>query len=174
MLLLTTCAYSKVTLPAIFGSNMVLQQQAECNLWGTANAGKEVKVSTSWDRHIYKVNADSNGRWELKVNTPAGGGPYSITFNDGTETRLDNILIGEVWLCSGQSNMEMPMKGFKAQPVEGAVEELMQAFDSSLRLFTVKRNATLHTVDTLSGQYHRQYATLVPPHITLVNSCAGL
>lgn len=153
LLLLTTYAYSRVTLPAIFGNNMVLQQQAECNLWGTANAGREVKVSTSWDRHIYKVKTDNNGRWELKVNTPSSGGPYSISFNDGTETRLDNILIGEIWLCSGQSNMEMPMKGFKAQPVEGAVEELMQAFDSSLRLFTVKRNAALQAVDTLSGQW---------------------
>ena len=93
LLLLTTYAYSRVTLPAIFGNNMVLQQQAECNLWGTANAGREVKVSTSWDRHIYKVKTDSNGRWELKVNTPSSGGPYSISFNDGTETRLDNILI---------------------------------------------------------------------------------
>lgn len=154
-------AYSKVTLPKIFGNGMVMQQQTECNLWGSSDAGKQIKVKTSWNGHTYKIKADGSGKWQLKVKSPAAGGPYYISFDDGQETRLDNILIGEVWLCSGQSNMEMPMKGFKAQPVEGATEELMNACDGGLRLFTVKRNATLQAVDTLSGQWQTADAASV-------------
>ena len=134
-------AKAEVKLPKVFSNNMVLQQQTECNLWGTATAGKIVKVMTSWDGKTYKVQAAQDGTWKLQVQTPVAGGPYTITFNDGKETRLNNILIGEVWICSGQSNMEMQMKGFKAQPVEGANEELLTCNDSDLRLLYVKRTA---------------------------------
>lgn len=148
-----TVARAEVKLPKVFGDNMVLQQQADCNLWGTADAGKLVKVRTSWDGHTYKVEADTHGHWRLKVKTPAAGGPYEMVFSDGKETRLKNILIGEVWICSGQSNMEMPMKGFKAQPVDGAVEELMSGGDTDLRLFTVKRAARLIPAEDVDGSW---------------------
>ena len=148
-----TVARAEVKLPKVFGDNMVLQQQADCNFWGTADAGKLVKVRTSWDGHLYKVEADTHGHWRLKVKTPAAGGPYEMVFSDGKETRLKNILIGEVWICSGQSNMEMPMKGFKAQPVDGAVEELMSGGDTDLRLFTVKRAARLMPAEDVNGSW---------------------
>ncbi len=144
---------AKVKLPAFFSDNMVLQQQAPCNLWGTADANKTVKIKTSWDGKTYKVNADKKGKWKIQINTPKAGGPYKISLSDGTETQLDNILIGEVWICSGQSNMEMPMKGFKGQPVEGAHEELINGGDSQLRFFTVKRHATVTPVDTVTGKW---------------------
>ncbi len=134
-------AKAEVKLPKIFGDNMVLQQQTACNLWGTADAGKVVRVTTSWDKKEYKVRSAHDGSWKLQVQTPVAGGPYTITFSDGKETQLKNVLIGEVWICSGQSNMEMQMKGFKAQPVEGANEELLQCNDSNLRLLYVKRTA---------------------------------
>ncbi|MBQ7421665.1 MAG: sialate O-acetylesterase [Prevotella sp.] len=144
---------AEVKLPKFFGSNMVLQQQTDCNLWGTATAGKVVKVKTSWDGETYQIRASHDGKWQLQVKTPSAGGPYSIAFNDGKETRLDNIMVGEVWICSGQSNMEMQMKGFKAQPVEGATEELLHCKDAGLRLFTVKRNSQFEPVDTVSGAW---------------------
>ncbi|MBQ6680914.1 MAG: sialate O-acetylesterase [Prevotella sp.] len=134
-------ANAEVKLPKIFSDNMVLQQQTVCNLWGTAAANKTVKVTTSWDKQTYKVQAAEDGSWKVQVRTPQAGGPYDISFNDGKETVLKNVLIGEVWICSGQSNMEMQMKGFKAQPVEGANEELLQCGDSNLRLLYVKRTA---------------------------------
>lgn len=134
-------ANAEVKLPKIFSDNMVLQQQTVCNLWGTAAANKTVKVTTSWDKQTYKVQAAEDGSWKVQVRTPQAGGPYDISFNDGKETVLKNVLIGEVWICSGQSNMEMQMKGFKAQPVEGANEELLQCNDSNLRLLYVKRTA---------------------------------
>jgi len=152
--LLSMAVQATVKLPKMFSDNMVLQQQTECNLWGTATANKVIKVKTSWDGRQYKAQADVNGKWQLKVQTPVAGGPYFITFNDGQETRLDNILVGEVWLCSGQSNMEMQMKGFKQQPVEGTTEELLQCKDSQLRLFTVKRHVSLTPEWDVTGQWN--------------------
>lgn len=144
---------AKVKLPRIFDDNMVLQQHTQCNLWGKASANRTLMIKTSWDAKTYRVTVDGNGNWKGQVMTPSAGGPYAITFDDGVKTTLKNILIGEVWICSGQSNMEMPMKGFKGQPVAGATHELMYADDKELRLFTVKRAASLVPLDSVSGQW---------------------
>ena len=148
--------HAKVTLPQFFDHNMVLQQQTECNLWGWTDAGKDgVVVVTSWNDEEHLAEVDKNGRFELKVKTPEAGGPYYIAFSDGEEfLMLNNILIGEVWICSGQSNMEMQMKGFKQQPVEGTTEELLRCQDASLRLFTVKRHASLTPERDVTGQWN--------------------
>jgi sialate O-acetylesterase len=105
-------SYAQVVLPACFTDNMVLQQQTKVNLWGTQTPGKSFTITTSWNNKTYKVTGDANSNWKIKVSTPSYGGPYTITFNDGQITTLKNILIGEVWVCSGQSNMEMPLTGF--------------------------------------------------------------
>ena len=110
---------AKVTLPGVLANQMVLQQQAEVNLWGCADPTAKVKITTSWDKKAYVTIADDKGYWLQKVNTPVAGGPYEISFYDGDKTILSDILIGEVWFCSGQSNMEMPMQGFDRQPIEG-------------------------------------------------------
>ena len=133
---------------------MVLQQQTECNLWGKADANKDVIIITSWDNEEYVAKADSKGDFKVKVKTPKAGGPYYIAFSDGSEMlELNNILIGEVWICSGQSNMEMLMKGYKAQPVEGAAEELLSCNDNELRLFYGKRLASLEPQQDLAGSW---------------------
>ena len=145
---------AEIKLPRMFDDNMVMQRNSNCNIWGTADALKTVTVTTSWNGKTYKVKVGDDGRWKLKINTPDAGGPYNIKLSDGKALTLHNILIGEVWICSGQSNMEMPMKGFKAQPVDGALQELMTGADNDLRLFTVSRNARLQTVDTLQGKWN--------------------
>lgn len=145
---------AKVTLPKMFSDGMVMQRETNANLWGTAKASSAVKITTSWDKKTYTVKAGSDGKWKTSVKTPAAGGPYTITLSDGEKTVLDNILIGEVWICSGQSNMEMPMKGFKNQPVEGAVADILHSTDKQLRLFTVKRNSRFAPVDTVSGKWN--------------------
>lgn len=132
VLLASLAARAEVKLPRFFSDGMVLQQQSACNLWGTARAEKHLKVKTSWDGKTYTTTVGQDGKWQLQVNTPVAGGPYTITFDDGDKTQLQNILIGEVWICSGQSNMEMPMKGFKGQPVAGATEEIMTGADANL------------------------------------------
>jgi len=111
--------HATLRLPSILADNMVLQQQSAVKLWGWAAPGAIVKIQTSWDKQSHKATADGTGFWLQKVTTPSAGGPYEISFSDGEKITLSNILIGEVWFCSGQSNMEMPMQGFDRQPVQG-------------------------------------------------------
>ena len=107
-LLFFSLAQGKVKLPAMMGDHMVLQQNSSVKLWGWAD-GKKVTVTTT----------DDEGAWLVKVDTPAGSfTPYSITISDGIRVTLSDILIGEVWICSGQSNMEMTMKGNMGQPID--------------------------------------------------------
>ena len=146
-------ANAKVKLPQFFSDNMVLQQQTECNIWGWTEPGQKVVVNTSWDKKILTATARKDGRFDVKVQTPEAGGPYQITFKDGDDVILNNVMVGEVWICSGQSNMEMLMKGYKAQPVEGAVEELLSCKDDGLRLFYGKRLATLEPQQDLAGSW---------------------
>ena len=163
ILCLTACtavlATAEVRFPQFIADGMVLQQQADVRLWGWIDkfyggtANREVTVTTSWDGRQYTVKSDADGRFEVTVQTPAAGGPYDITFNDGMQRRLQNILIGEVWLCSGQSNMEMPVKGYKGQPVDGSTEELFQCRDPQLRLFFAARGARLQPQRDLAGSW---------------------
>ena len=157
---------SEIKLPQFFSDNMVLQQQAECNIWGKGDKGKNVVIITSWDKKSYSAPVDQNGDFSVKIQTPKAGGPYDITFaiapsnsssrhsaGLGRAFTLHNILIGEVWICAGQSNMEMQMKGFKQQPVEGTTEELLRCKDTNLRLFTVKRHVSLTPTYDVTGQW---------------------
>lgn len=148
-----TTISAKVVLPKIFASGMVMQQQTDANLWGEAKADATVKIATSWNKKTVSVKAGNDGKWTAKIQTPAAGGPYSITFNDGEKTVIDNILVGELWICSGQSNMEMPMKGFKNQPVENAVEDILHSGDSKMRLFTVKRTSLFQPTTDVVGEW---------------------
>ena len=97
---------AKITLPGIFGDHMVLQQNSTTGLWGEARPLTDVCVMPSWDGKIYTARSDVNGKWRVDIDTPSAGGPYSITISDGKKLMLNDVLIGEVWLCSGQSNME--------------------------------------------------------------------
>ena len=114
---------AKDKLPSFFCDNMVLQQQTECNIWGWAEPRTKVNIMTSWDKKSYMTTANKDGRFDVKVKTPAAGGPYFIGFKDKDYVQLNNVMIGEVWFCAGQSNMDMQLKGYKGQPVEGATEE---------------------------------------------------
>ena len=144
--LLVFCASSveaKVKLPAVLSDNMVLQRNTNVNLWGTATPNKTVTISPSWDKKKYTTKADSDGKWKTTVPTTEAGGPYAIIFDDGEKTALSNILLGEGWVCSGQSNMEMPVAGFMSQPVAGAEDEILDAYQHpNIRMFTVPRCAS--------------------------------
>ncbi len=126
--LLSVSAQAKVRLPHILGDRMILQQNTEARLWGWAKAGKTVKVTTSWNDAVYTAKACKDGKWMVKVTTPAASyQPLSITFDDGDLLTLNDVLAGEVWVCAGQSNMEMPVKGFGNCPVEGYNQEVVEA-----------------------------------------------
>lgn len=154
LMAMASAAGAKVTLPRIFSDGMVMQQETTANLWGEAKANSIVKITASWSKKTITANADSNGKWKTTIDTPKAGGPYSMTFNDGEKTELKNILMGELWICSGQSNMEMPMKGFKNQPVENALEDILHSTDQEMRLFTVKRVSRFAPADDVIGEWH--------------------
>lgn len=130
LLLLSAAAQAKVELPSILSDNMVLQQKAQVALWGTAT-GKTVTITASWSKAKTVVKPGADGKWFARIATPEAGGPYELCFNDGEKTVVKNILIGEVWFCSGQSNMEMPMRGWGGQPIEHATECIMKAKPST-------------------------------------------
>jgi sialate O-acetylesterase len=142
-----------IKLPAIFGNNMVLQQQTDVAIWGTAEANAIVKLMSSWNNKSYTTKAAADGRWQLKVATPRAGGPYTVTISDGKPLKLENVLIGEVWFCSGQSNMEMPLKGYMNQPVIGSLEATVNAPASTMRFFTTAKATSGSLLDDCKGSW---------------------
>ena len=153
-LLMACPTFAKIKLPALVGSNMVLQRECDANLWGWASPSKKVTVTTSWDGRKYATRADADGNWLLKVATPAAGGPYTIRISDGDPVTLENVMIGEVWVCSGQSNMEMPMRGFLNQPVEGSADAIIRAKAATpIRLCTVKRSTARTPQEECAAQW---------------------
>jgi sialate O-acetylesterase len=149
----SSALFAEVKLPAIFGDNMVLQQQTEAAIWGKATVNSTVKVSTSWNNKSYSARADKDGNWKLKVSTPGAGGPFSVTISDGKAITLKNVMIGEVWVCSGQSNMEMPMKGFRNQPITGSNEYISTSSNQQIRVITVPRTGSLTPLDDFKGTW---------------------
>lgn len=146
-------AGAEVKMPSFFSDNMVLQQQTDARMWGTAKPGSTVTVAPGWTSEKYETKCGKDGKWRISFPTPAAGGPYDVTVSDGTPLKLSNVMLGEVWICSGQSNMEMPMKGFKNQPVDGANDAILESRNPDLRLFTVKRNSSTVPVDDVTGQW---------------------
>lgn len=106
-LLLSLNLKAQINLPSFFSDDMVLQRNAEVNFWGWGNRGGEVTITPSWSNLSVKVRANGYSRFDTKLKTPEAGGPYEITITAGRFKKvIKNILIGEVWLCSGQSNMQ--------------------------------------------------------------------
>ncbi|WP_316811845.1 sialate O-acetylesterase [Pedobacter heparinus] len=139
IILVNAAVNAKVILPPVIDHNMVLQQKTNAALWGKASPAAKVKITTSWNGKSYSAQTGSDSLWRVSVSTPAAGGPFDITFDDGEKLILKNILVGEVWVCSGQSNMSMPVKGFKNQPVAGSDELLQQAENPNIRLMQIQR-----------------------------------
>lgn len=121
---------AEVRLPHLISDGMVIQQNSEVRLWGWDDAGTTVTVTTSWSDDTYSATTGDDGKWSVRVSSPAASfDPLSITFDDGDKTTIENILSGEVWVCAGQSNMEMPVKGFGNCPVKDYNLEIMNAAD---------------------------------------------
>ena len=132
---------AKINLCPLFSDNMVLQQRADAPVWGKAEPNATITVTTSWNKATYTTQADQEGKWSVKVRTPKAGGPYSMTIreSDNESITLNNILIGEVWLCSGQSNMQMPVSGSWAKVTNHEQEVKDAAKYPKIRLLSVER-----------------------------------
>ncbi len=129
-----------IELPSLFADQMVLQRNTEVSIWGTANPLSKIEVTGSWGK-TSKVEADSLGNWLAFIETPEAGGPYELTIkNRSKKIIIHDVMVGEVWLCSGQSNMEMTMNGFSSKDsILGATNEIKQANYNALRIFTVNK-----------------------------------
>ncbi len=146
---------AQLKVASVIGDNMVLQQNSKIKIWGKSTAGHTIKVSASWSADA-NANAVANqyGDWLVTLPTIAAGGPYQITISDAKEKmKLNNLLLGEVWLCSGQSNMEMVIAGMFGGVIKDADEIINDADNNNIRVFTVTRNSVPTLQDTCSGSW---------------------
>ena len=146
--------YAEINMPSVFGDHMVLQRNTDVAIWGKAGKNITVNLNTSWNKKVYTIRSDYDGYWKTKVTTPDAGGPFTISISDGTDTlRLEDILIGEVWVCSGQSNMAMPMRGFKNQPVNGSHKAIVVSENMDIRLFKVQTEISERPQENFEGDW---------------------
>lgn len=140
--------FANVRLPAVIGSHMVLQQKTEVTIWGWCDAAEKIKLKTSWDTTTYTTVGSSSAKWSMRVKTPTAGGPYQITIDGNNKTVLEDVLIGEVWICSGQSNMEMSVTwGLPYQ------DEVTNATDKNIRFFYIPRTTADYPQDDVKSEW---------------------
>ncbi len=133
---------ANIRLPAVIGSHMVLQQRSAVTVWGWSDVSEKVKLRTTWDTTTYTTTGSTSAKWEIKINTPVAGGPYQVTIEGSNKIILDDVLIGEVWICSGQSNMEMSMDW--GLPYK---DEAAGATDKNIRFFNIARTTADYPQD---------------------------
>lgn len=161
ILIIVSCSGpSETTLSvnSLFTDNMIIQQNAKLSVWGNAKSGSLIHVQSSWG---VKATTTTNfeGKWSVILNTPAADHEqHKLIISNENQTRVvQNILLGEVWLASGQSNMEMPLKGFNytkiKEVIEGADKEISEANFPEIRMFTVNRNIAFEQSDKLEGSW---------------------
>lgn len=145
--LLCCGVFADVRLPRIFGDNMVLQRDQPIPVWGWANAGE--KISIQFNKQIKNVKAAKDGRWMVKLDAEPAGGPYPLTVKGKNQVTLNNVLVGEVWICSGQSNMEMPIAGWGK--INHYQQEIAAADYPQIRHFKVPNTVSSQPKDDLEG-----------------------
>ena len=156
ILLLLVCSlsiFAQTKLPSFFSNNMVLQQNKNVAIWGMDYPDTSIIVSGSWGSEA-KVKVGEDGKWKLKLQTPTAGGPYTVIVQGTQKITLANVMIGEVWLCSGQSNMQMTLTGYGNQPINGSNEAILNSKNDQIRLFNTKRIPSLEPLDDVVGEWY--------------------
>lgn len=162
-LLVAEGTQARIVLPSLFADGMVLQQQSTVAIWGSSDKKQqEVTVKTSWNSGRYTTVTDASGHWKVKVETPAYGGPYNIEVSDGEAVHINNVLIGEVWLCSGQSNMDMRVSGRYGDPVIGSLDAIVTSANPQVRMFTVGSKMTNEPLTDCEGSWQEASSETVP------------
>jgi sialate O-acetylesterase len=138
-----------ISLPEIFSDNMVLQQKSDVTIWGWAKTGEKVILKADWMNSEISTTVDNQGKWTLILKTPGAGGPYNISLKGYNELTLKNVLIGEVWLCSGQSNMEWSA----AMGINNSEEEIRNANYPEIRFFSVYHATSQYPQDHFTGEW---------------------
>ncbi len=137
-----------IRLPSIIGDNMVLQSGEVMRIWGWADPNERITVSVSWRNTGWTIPAGSNGKWTFRMSAPDAGGPYEMTLKGKNTVTVKNILVGEVWVGSGQSNMEMAVRS-----AANAEQEMAAATYPKIRLFSVERKVAETPQDNCVGKW---------------------
>jgi sialate O-acetylesterase len=141
------CSMADVTPAGLFMDHMVIQRETQAPVWGTADAGESVRVTGSWGESA-KAVADESGKWSVMLQTPPAGGPHTITFEGKNTVELSNVLSGEVWLCSGQSNMQVSLKSTTGGKANVAIANF-----PNIRVFAVERKPVLQEAEDCGGEW---------------------
>jgi len=155
---LSTSVLADVRLPAVISDHMVLQRGQEVPIWGWADPQEKVTITTSWLQRRWVIEADADGKWLVRIKTPARGtGPFAMTFRGQNEIQIEDILMGEVWLCSGQSNMEFPVGDVEEvawkSGVDNYLQEVAQANYPRIRFFTVSKQVAEKPQEVCLGEW---------------------
>ena len=153
--LLCVSLNAKVELTPLFTDNMVFQQNCQAPVWGKAAPGAAVSVTPSWNGRSYRTTAGADGKWQVKIDTPKGSfRKYSVTISDGEPVVLKNVVVGEVWLASGQSNMQMPVESWRAERTNQ--EDIAEAARyADVRLLQVSRATGMREHDYFSADFDK-------------------
>jgi len=145
---------AEIKVASVLGNDMILQRNSEVRLWGTGSASEKLSITTSWNKEKTNAVCNEKGEWLVKVKTTEGGGPYTITIASANEkVMLKNILLGEVWVCSGQSNMEMPINGFNGCPINNSLDFIVDGDNDNIRMFTVQKKAIGTMQNSCGGKW---------------------
>ena len=150
LLLIVIHSIAEIRLPSIIGSNMVLQQKSADLLWGWCDPAEKIYITTSWDNHTDSVTGTRDAKWSVTVTAPTAGGPYSITLKGSITIVLQNVMIGEVWVCSGQSNMEFHSFYAGSKDIQ---PELKNGANNNIHLFLESRNTSNYPQDDCHAQW---------------------
>ena len=162
ILMLPSVSWADIRLPSIFGDHMVLQQNTQARLWGNADAFEDIRIISSWGAEL-DIKADGQGSWQAQIATPEGGHvPQQIILKGKNEVILRNVLIGEVWLCSGQSNM-----GWSVKQSNGAYEEILNAKYPSIRFFHVPHTLAWKPENDVDARWQQCTPATVPTQSAL-------
>ncbi|MDR0336907.1 MAG: sialate O-acetylesterase [Planctomycetaceae bacterium] len=146
LFLFNVSVHADVRLPSIIGSNMVLQQKLANPIWGWADAGEEVTVSTNGQTKSTKTGTD--GKWSVVLDPQEVGGPFTLTIKGKNELTLENVMVGEVWLASGQSNMQ-----WNVQNSTNSRNDIQQADFPNIRLITVPAVSKTTPQENFNGKW---------------------
>ena len=138
-----------IRLPNIIGSHLVLQQKSTVKIWGWAAPAEKVIIKTSWDNKTYEATTSNGAKWVSNIQTPTAGGPYQITISASNIIVLEDVLIGEVWVCGGQSNMEWSGD----QSLKETLDEAPNATNTSIHFFYVAKSTSDFPQDNLEGKW---------------------
>lgn len=156
---------AQIVLPAVFADNMVLQQKSEVAIWGWSPAGDKIKIVCGWNSSdTVKVKADNTGAWTTTLKTVGAGGPFTVTISGSSKIQLKNVMLGEVWVCSGQSNMEMSVNS----KILNGEEEAAKADNPNIRIFHVQKIGAKFPQNTCEAKW-----TVSSPETMRATSAVG-